>query len=138
MGLIASLAKPGGNITGFSNFSTELTAKQLELLSELIPQADVIALLVNPNNANAEGVIRYAQEAAGAKGVQLAVLKATTEAEIDASFASIVQLQATGLIIDPDRFFLSRRAQLVALASRHAVPTVYTHRPYVVGGGLIS
>jgi len=138
IGLVASLARPGGNLTGFSNIATELTAKRLELVSELVPQATVIALLVNPTNANAEGVIRYAQEAAGAKGVQLAVLKATTEAEIDASFASIVQLQATGLIIDPDRFFLSRRAQLVALASRHAVPTVYTHRPYVVGGGLIS
>jgi putative ABC transport system substrate-binding protein len=108
MGLIASLAKPGGNITGFSNFSTELTAKQLELLSELIPQADVIALLVNPNNANAEGVIRYAHEAARAKNMQRSVQNASTEPEIDAAFASLDQLHATGLVVDGDGFISSR------------------------------
>ena len=137
-GLVTSLARPGGNLTGFSNISTELTAKRLELLSELVPQAAVIALLVNPTNANAEGVIRYAQEAARAKGVQLSVLKTATEGEIDAAFASVVQLQVGGLLVAPDRFFLSRREQFVALASRHAVPTVFTQRPYVAGGGLIS
>ena len=108
MGFVASLARPGGNITGFSNISTELTAKQLELLSELVPQAGVIALLVNPNNANAEGVIRYAQEAARAKNVQLAVQNAGTEAEIDAAFAALDQLHATGLVVDGDGFISSR------------------------------
>jgi putative tryptophan/tyrosine transport system substrate-binding protein len=138
VGLVASLARPGGNLTGFSNVSAELMAKLLELLSELVPQARIIALLVNPNNANAEGVIRYAQEAARAKGVQLAVLKAGTEGEIDAAVAAAIQLQAGGLVVDPDGFFTSRRAQLVALATRHAVPAIYAHPQYAAAGGLIS
>jgi len=138
IGLVASLARPGGNLTGFSNISTELTAKQLELLSELVPQAGVIALLVNPNNPNAEGVIRYAQEAARAKKVQLAVQEAGTEAEIDAAFASLGQLHVGGLVVDADGFISSRREQLVALAGRHAVPAVYALSPFVAAGGLIS
>jgi putative ABC transport system substrate-binding protein len=137
-GLVANLARPGGNLTGFTNIGTELMGKRLELLSELVPQVAAIGLLVNPTNPNAEGVIRYAQEAARAKGVQLSLLKTATEAEIDAAFACVVQLQVGGLLVAPDRFFLSRRAQFVRLASRHAVPTVFTHRPYVAGGGLIS
>jgi len=137
MGFVASLAKPGGNITGLSNVSTELTAKQLELLSELVPQAGVIALLVNPNNANAEGVIRYAQEAAHAKNVQLAVQNASTEAEIDAAFASLDQLHASGLVVDADGFISSRLEQIVTLAGRHAIPAVYARSPFVAAGGLI-
>jgi putative tryptophan/tyrosine transport system substrate-binding protein len=138
MGFVASLAKPGGNITGFSNVSTELTAKQLELLSELVPQAGVIALLVNPNNANAEGVIRYAQEAAHAKNVQLSVQNASTEAEIEAAFASLDQLHASGLVVDADGFISSRLEQVVTLAGRHAIPAVYARSPFVAAGGLIS
>jgi putative ABC transport system substrate-binding protein len=136
IGLVASLARPGGNLTGFSNISAELTAKLFELLSELAPQAGVIALLVNPNNANAEGVIRHAQDAARAKGVQLAVLNARTESDIDAAFASFDQLQPGGLVVDPDGFFTSRREQFVALASRHAVPAIYAHRQFVAGSGI--
>jgi putative ABC transport system substrate-binding protein len=98
--------------------------KRFELLCELVPRAAVIALLVSPGNSIVEGLIRYAQEAAGAKGVQLHVLKATTESEIDAAFAALGQLQAGGLLPD-DPFFGSRRAQLVALAARHAVPAIY-------------
>ena len=138
MGFVASLARPGGNITGFSNFSTELTAKQLELLSELVPRAGVVALLVNPNNANAEGVIRYAQEAAHAKNVQLAVQNASTEAEIDAAFASLSQLHASGLVVDSDGFLSSRLEQVVALAGRHTIPAVYARSAFVAAGGLIS
>jgi hypothetical protein len=104
--------------------------------SELVPQSGVIALLVNPNNPNAGPLIRYAQEAVHAKGVQLAVLKAGTEGEIDAAFASLVQLRAGALVVDPDGFFTSRREQLVALASRHVVPAIYAHRQFVAGGGL--
>ena len=115
IGLVASLARPAGNLTGFSN---TLMPKLLELLSEVVPQAGVIALLVNPNNPNAERISRDVQEAARAKGVQLAVLKAGTESEIDAAFASLVQLQAGALVVDPDAFMKSRREQLVALASR--------------------
>jgi len=138
MGFVAGLAKPGGNITGFSNVSTELTAKQLELLSELVPRAGVIALLVNPNNANAGGVIRYAQEAARAEDVQLAVQNVSTESEIDAAFASLDQLHASGLVVDGDGFISSRLEQVVTLAGRYAVPAVYPRSAFVAAGGLIS
>jgi len=138
MRFVASLAKPGGNITGFSNISTELTAKQLELLSELVPQARVIALLVNPNNANAEGVVRYAQEAAHVKNVQLAVQNGSTESEIDAAFAALEQVHASGLVVDSDGFISSRLEQVVTLAGRHAIPAVYARSAFVAAGGLIS
>ena len=137
-GLVASLARPGGNLTGFSNITIELMPKLLELLSELVPQARVIALLVNPNNPNAEPLLRVVEEAARAKGVKLLVLKAGIENEIDAAFASLVQLQAGALVVDPDGFFSSRREQLVALASRHVVPAIYAHRQFVAAGGLIT
>jgi putative ABC transport system substrate-binding protein len=138
IGLVASLARPGGNVTGFSNIAAGLTPKSLELVCEMVPQAGVIALLVNPNNPTAEPIIRDAQEAARAKGVKLAVLKAGTESEIDAAFASLVQLQAGALVVDPDALFISRREQLVALASRRAVPAIYAHPQFVAAGGLIS
>ena len=105
--------------------ATELNPKRLELLSELVPQARVIALLVNPNNPLAERVMRDVQEAARAKGVQLHILKAGTESEIDAAFATLVQLHAGALLVGSDPFFFSRREQLVALAARHAVPAIY-------------
>jgi len=137
-GLVASLARPGGNLSGVSVMSTELSAKRLELLSELVPQARVIALLVNPNDPNAESIMRDVQEAARAKGVQLHILKAGTESEIDAAFASIVQRHAGALVINADPIFFSRRDQLVALASRHAVPVIYAWRDATASGGLIS
>ena len=112
--------------------------KRLELLSELVPQARVIALLVNPNNPTAERIMRDVQEAARAKGVQLPILKAGTESEIDAAFASLVQLQAGALLVGADPFFDSRREQLVALAARHAVPAIYEWREFAAAGGLIS
>jgi putative ABC transport system substrate-binding protein len=137
-GLVSSLARPGGNLTGFSNSTIELMPKRLELLSELVPQTRVIALLANPNNPAAERMIREVQEAAHAKGVQLPILKAGTESEIDAAFASLVQLQAGALVVGPDQFFFTRRERLVALASRHAVPTIYEWREFAATGGLIS
>ena len=137
-GLVASLARPGGNLTGVSILSIELMPKRLELLSELVPQARVIALLVNPNNPNAERMMRDVQEAARAKGVQLHILKAGTESEIDAAFASLVQLHAGALVVAGDPFFNSRREQLVALAARHAVPAIYEWREFAAAGGLIS
>jgi putative ABC transport system substrate-binding protein len=137
-GLVASLARPGGNLTGVSNLVDELTAKRLELLSDLVPQAGVIALLVNPNNAVAERVVRDVQEAARPKGLQLHVLKATSESEIDTAFASLVQLQASALVVGADPFLSSRRGRLVALASRHAVPAIYAWREFADAGGLIS
>ena len=138
-GLVASLARPGGNLTGVSFLTVELMPKRLELLSELVPQARVIALLVNPNNSNTSASIRDVQEAARAKGVQLPILKAGTESEIDAAFATLVQLQAGALVVGgDDPFFTSRREQLVALASRHAVPAIYDFREFAASGGLIS
>jgi putative tryptophan/tyrosine transport system substrate-binding protein len=137
-GLVASLARPGGNLTGVSVLTIELMPKRLELLSELAPQAGVIALLVNPNSPLTEPLIRDAQEAARAKGVGLHILKAGTENEIDAAFATLVQLQAGALAVVPDAFFGSRRDQLVALAARHAVPAIYPYPELVAAGGLIS
>jgi putative tryptophan/tyrosine transport system substrate-binding protein len=137
-GLVASLARPGGNLTGVSFLLVELMPKRLELLSELVPQAGVIALLVNPNNANAEHIIPGVQEAARTKGVQLQILKAATESEIDAAFATLVELKAGALIVGSDPFFNSRRELLVAQAARHTVPAIYEGRQFVAVGGLIS
>jgi putative ABC transport system substrate-binding protein len=137
-GLVASLARPDGNLTGFSNLTTQLNPKRLELLSELVPRAGVIALLVNPNQPAEASVIPDVQEAAHKKGVQLALLKAGTESEIDAAFATLVELRAGALLVGGDVFFFGRREQLVALASRHAVPAIYMWREFPAAGGLIS
>jgi putative ABC transport system substrate-binding protein len=137
-GLVASLARPGGNITGVSVLTVELMAKRLELLSELVPQPKVIVLLVNPNNPNTKPMIRDMQEAARTKRVELPILEARSESGIDAAFASLVQLQAGGLVVGSDPFFNSRREQLVALAARHVVPAIYEWREFAVAGGLIS
>ncbi len=137
-GLVASLARPGGNLTGISIFGRELNPKRLDLLSELVPETKVIALLVNPNNSGAEPTIRDVQEAARAKGVQLHILNAGTESEIDAAFATLVQLHAGAIVVGSDPFFNSRREQLVAMAARHAVPAIYEWREFAEIGGLIS
>jgi putative ABC transport system substrate-binding protein len=137
-GLVAGLARPGGNLTGVSILTVELMPKRLELLAELVPQAGVIALLVNPNNAITERIMRDVQEAARAKGVQLHILKAGTESEIDAAFATLVQLHIGALLVGTDSFLSGRRDQLVALASRHAVPAIYESRYLAAAGGLIS
>jgi len=136
--LMASLARPGGNVAGVSPLSIELMPKRLELLSELVPQASAIALLVNPDNQQTERVIGDVQEAARAKGVQLAVVKASTESEIAAAFASLTQLHAGALIVTADPFFGAQRDQLAALASRHAVAAIYPWREAAAAGGLIS
>jgi putative ABC transport system substrate-binding protein len=137
-GLVASLARPGGNLTGLSILVRELMPKRLELLSELVPQAGVIALLVNPSNSNAERIVREVQEAARTMGRELIIVKAGTESEIDTSFATLVQPHAGALVVAADPFFNSRREQLVALASRHAVPAIYEWREFAAAGGLIS
>jgi putative tryptophan/tyrosine transport system substrate-binding protein len=116
----------------------ELMPKRLELLSELAPQADVIALLVNPNDAIAKRMIRDVQEAARAKGMQLHVLKAASEGEIETAVASLHQLHAGGFLVGPDAFFVNRRERLVALVSRQAGPACYQGREFAAVGGLIS
>jgi putative ABC transport system substrate-binding protein len=138
-GLIAGLARPGGNLTGVSIMLTELMPKRLDLLSQLVPQAGVIALLVNPNNAIvAELMIRNVQEAARAKGLQLHIVKAGAESEIEAAFATLNQLHAGALVVGADPLFDNRREQLVAMAARYAVPAIYIWREYATAGGLIT
>jgi putative ABC transport system substrate-binding protein len=137
-GLVANLARPGGNLTGVSFLIVELMPKRLELLSELVPQARALALLVNPDNSNAKSIIRDIQEAARAKGMQIHILKAGTESEIDAAFASLVELHADALVVGADPFLTDRREQVVALASYHAVPAIYTVGEFAAAGGLIS
>jgi putative ABC transport system substrate-binding protein len=138
LGLVASFARPGGNLTGVAMMVAELTPKRFELLSEMVPQASVIAVLVNPNSVQADVVIKGVTEAARAKAVQLQILKASTEGEIDAAFGNLMQLQADALVVGPDVFLNSRREQLVALAARHTVPAIYELRESVAAGGLIS
>ena len=137
-GLVASLARPGGNLTGVSFLILALNPKRFELLRELVPQTGVIALLVNPNNPGMEIMVKDVQEAARAKGVRLHILKAGTESEIDAAFASLVQGQAGGLLVTTDPFLGSRRELILTLAARHAVPAMYEFREYTLAGGLIS
>jgi putative ABC transport system substrate-binding protein len=137
-GLVSSFARPGGNLTGVCMLTAELMPKQFELLSELVPLASVIGLLVNPTSSNAERMISDMQEAARAKGAHLDILKAATESAIDAAFAGLVRSHAGALVVAPDPFFVSRREQLMALAARHAVPTIYPLREFAVSGGLIS
>lgn len=133
-GLVSSLARPGGNLTGISIMTGELMLKRLELLLELVPDARVIGLLMNPNNPNAERLTREVQDAARIKGLQLPILKASAESEIDGAFASFVQMRTHALQVGSDPYFASRREQIVALAARYAVPTIYEW----LAGGLIS
>jgi putative ABC transport system substrate-binding protein len=137
-GLVASLARPGGNLTGFTLLHAELMQKRVELLSELVPQARVIALLVKPDNPETGKMIRDTQEAAHTKGVQIEILKASNQGEIDSAFASLAQIKAGALVVGADPFFFSAREQLVALAARHAVPAIYDSNGIVYAGGLIS
>jgi putative ABC transport system substrate-binding protein len=139
VGLVASLNRPGGNVTGVTNLSAVLAAKVFELLHELVPNASVIAVLVNPTSPNrAESTARDMQAAGRALGQAVHVLNASTEGEIDAAFASLAQLRAGALVVGGDPFFVSRRNQIVALAARHAVPTIYATRESAGAGGLMS
>jgi putative tryptophan/tyrosine transport system substrate-binding protein len=138
-GLVASLARPGGNVTGFSMIANELMAKRFEMLSELVPHIRTIALLINPKYHSAtEGTIPLVQQAANAKGVRLHILNATDEDEFEPAFASLTHLKADALIVGTDPFFTSRRERIVALASRYSVPTIYEWQEFVTAGGLIS
>jgi len=137
-GLIDSLARPGGNLTGVTVISIELMPKRLELLSELLPQARVFALLVHPSNTSAVPQSRKLQEAAHIKRVLLNVLNAGTESDIDTAFAGLAQLHTDALIVGTDVFFVSRSDQLVALAERYAIPAIYEVRTFATAGGLIS
>jgi putative ABC transport system substrate-binding protein len=137
-GVVASLGRPGGNLTGFSIMGADLLPKRLGLLAELVPAARVIALLVNPRSEIDERMMRDVADAARSQGAALHILKADTESAIDAAFAMLVELRAGALVVGDDPFFTNRRDQLVTLASRHAIPAIYQWREFVASGGLIS
>ena len=138
LGLVASLNRPSGNITGVYFLQSELGAKRLGLLHELLPKATVIGTLVNPNFAECEFHAKDAQEAARSLGVQIHVVRASTVDEFDTAFSTLVQQKAGGLFHANDAFSLSERRPLIALAARHALPTIYPWREFVVAGGLMS
>jgi putative tryptophan/tyrosine transport system substrate-binding protein len=138
LGLVTSLNKPDGNLTGVATLGKMLVAKQFEVLHELVPKADAVAFLSNPNNAATEAETNDVQAAAGALGQKLIVVNAGTEGDFDAAFAAIVQRRAGALLIQADPFFNSRREQLVALAARHAVPAISPYLDYAAAGGLMS
>ena len=139
-GLVASLSRPGGNLTGITIFGDELNPKRLELLSTVVPEAKEIALLVNPNNplgAAGPVISGKMQDAARAKGVQLRIVSAASEAAIDAAFATLAERKIGALIIDTDLFLFGQRAQIVALAAKYSIVTMYYRREFVVAGGLL-
>ena len=137
-GLVASFNRPGGNITGVSTYNLEVGTKELEFLHELVPKVSVIAMLVNPNNPSAASQLTDIQAAAQAIGLEVVILRASTEHDINAAFASLIEQHMGALFISTDAFFSSQRDQLAALALRHKVPTIYASRQYAEAGGLIS
>jgi len=138
LGLVASLNRPGGNLTGVSNLNVELGPKRLQLLRELVPTAASIALLINPANRNAESLLQEHQVAARTFGLPLHVAYARTDRDLDTAFATLVQLRAGALVIGGDPFFVSRSNQLGALALRHALPAIFQTRKFAAAGGLMS
>jgi len=138
LGVVASLNRPGGNVTGISQYYGALGAKRLELLRELVPSASGIAIISNPKNPNAEDHLNDVQAAARAIGQQTDVFRASSENEIDTAFAGLVRRGDGALLVTDDPFFSVRRSQIVALAARHAVPTIYYARDFTAAGGLIS
>jgi ABC-type uncharacterized transport system substrate-binding protein len=137
-GLVASLNRPGGNVTGVTVMSGALTAKRLELLRELVPQAGVIACLVNPNSPEAESQLTDIGGASRTIGQEILILKASNDDDLDTAFATLVQQRAGALLVGNDAFFVLRREQLVALAARHAIPAMYFLREFAAAGGLMS
>jgi putative ABC transport system substrate-binding protein len=139
VGLVASLNRPGGNLTGVTSLNVEVGPKRLELLHELIPKATAIGLLINPSNpALAETLLRDLQAVARTLGLQLHILHASAESDFGPAFASLIQLRAGGLVIGSDIFFVSRIKQLAALTVRHAVPSIFQYREFAAAGGLMS
>jgi putative ABC transport system substrate-binding protein len=138
VGLVASLARPGGNVTGVTSLNLQVGPKRLELLHELVPTATVIAALINPTNALSETLLRELQTAARILGLELHVMHASAERDFDAVFRSLIQFRAGALVIGPDAFFFSQSKQLAALAARHAMPTISQYREFVAAGGLAS
>jgi putative tryptophan/tyrosine transport system substrate-binding protein len=137
-GLVASLNRPGGNLTGATVIASQLATKHLELLRDLVPMARVVAVLANPNNPNAENDVADAQTAGRALGQEIHVLPVASEQEVEAAFTTLAQLKADALVLDPDPLFTNLRSKIVALVERRALPAIYYDRHYVDAGGLIS
>ena len=138
LGLVTNLSRPGGNITGIAMMALEIETKQLQLLHELAPTSTSIAILLNPSSGQAQPQEREAQEAARVLGLQVLVLKASTEREIEQAFAALVRERAGALLVGADTFFVSQATLFVVLTARHSIPTIYPFRPYVDAGGLMS
>ena len=138
LGLVASLNRPGGNVTGVTSLASMMVAKQFEMLRETVPNATAIGCLVNPNNPNTETDTREAQEATRTLGLQLHILNASTEREIDTAFTTLTQKGAGAVVVVSDGFFNSRPDQFAALAARHALPAIYAFREFARAGGLMS
>jgi putative tryptophan/tyrosine transport system substrate-binding protein len=138
LGLVASLARPGGNVTGVNNFIYELVAKRLTLLRELVPSAVRIGVLVNPANAQTETTLRDVEGVARPVGLQIQIVKASTAREIDVAFAALARDRVDALFVPPDPLFISRRIQIVQLAARHVIPATYPVRDFAEAGGLMS
>jgi putative ABC transport system substrate-binding protein len=137
-GLVASLSRPGGNLTGVTSFGSTLGTKQLGVLRELVPTAKIVAVLMNPKEPYSEAFTGEVQKAASAIGQQIIVLQASTERDIDSAFADLIKQRVGALLIASGPFFLIRKDQLVALAAHHAVPVLYYRREFIEAGGLIS
>jgi putative tryptophan/tyrosine transport system substrate-binding protein len=137
-GLVASLNRPGGNVTGVSFLANLLVAKQLELLQEFVPAASEFGLLVNPSNPNAESDTRHAKAAADSLGRKIHVVYTSTGGDLDAAFTALIEQSVAALVVVPDALFVDQREQLATLAARHAIPTIYSNRIYADAGGLIS
>ena len=138
VGLVDSLSRPSGNVTGVNSYLSDLGAKRLELLRQLVPTAALIGMLVNPNYPDAESQAKDVKEAARTLGQQVHVVNADSEGDLDRAFATFIELKADALLVSLDSFFLSRREQLVALAARHKIPVMYFARDFVLAGGLMS
>src|SRR5262249_39153950 len=138
LGCVASLNRPGGNVTGVNNLLVELGSKQLGLIRELAPVISKIAVLVNPNFPGTERQLRDVEAAARVLALQLTVLRADSEREIETAFATMTQQGASALLVGADPFFIAHRDQIVALAARHAIPAIYPARDFAVAGGLMS
>ena len=138
LGLVASLNRPGGNLTGVASLNVELSPKRLEILHELVPTATVVAVLVNPTSPTTDSQLRNLQAAAGILGLQLHVLHASTERDFDTAFETLLQLRPGGLVVASDGFFATHGEQLAALTVRHAVPAIHQSRDFTIAGGVMS
>jgi putative ABC transport system substrate-binding protein len=138
LGLVASLDRPGGNVTGVSFLGGELAGKRLGLLHDMVPQASVIALLMNPSFVDNRDQLRTAQEAARTAGIRLHVFNANVESDFESAFARMAELRVGALVVTADPFFGTRREQILALAARHALPAIYNQRQFAEAGGLMS